>query len=96
MGLFVVIVSTASPAADRAVGTAYPEKSFRVNDTSWVISTHGETSRQVSTRLGFNGEGGNGEGPTGAGVVFAVDAYWGRFNRNLWEWMRVVTEESDG
>ncbi len=59
----------------------YYPKGSRVEGDSIFIATDGETTRQVATRIGL------GDDPSSNGIVVPVTSYWGRYDRDLWEWL---------
>ena len=62
----------------------YPTNFYRAGDTTFFVATRGETTKQVAENIGF----GDDPAPV-TGVIVPVVTYWGRHNRELWEWISV-------
>ncbi len=88
MSLFVVILPKEDPALVAAIKEKFPNNYYQITPTQWIISARG-TAQQLSDLIGVTGE----EKPIGLAVILAIAGYWGRASTDLWEWMRVKTEE---
>ena len=64
----------------------YPDQHIDANRESFFVATTGETSQQVSEKLGFGADN------VSAGIVLGVTTYWGRADPNLWEWISAKME----
>ncbi|MEH3119417.1 MAG: hypothetical protein PGN25_18015 [Methylorubrum populi] len=94
MALFVVIAPRNGDPIQAALSERFPDDFYRMNDTSWVVSASGLTSRQISDKLMIT-EGTSG-GPNSPAAVFQLGrGYWGAYPAGLWEWMQVKVEGAD-
>ncbi len=63
---------------------SYDGNYFDAGNGSFFISTDGETTRQVATKIGLGDDA-----DVTSGIVISVTTYWGRYNKDLWEWISV-------
>lgn len=54
---------------------------YQVGSGQWLISEPSATTKEVSGKIGDNGE-------TGTFIVVPVNNYWGRHAANTWEWIK--------
>ena len=71
----------------------YPTHHRAVGTTAYLVATKDETTREVATKLGI-GDPVEGEEIT-SGIVVPVVSFWGRHDKDLWEWI-LVRQRSDG
>ena len=64
----------------------YRDNYYDAGDGVFFISTVGETTRQLATKIGLGDD--NSDGVT-SGIVVPVTNFWGRQNKDLWEWISV-------
>ena len=64
----------------------YKGNYYDAGDNVYFISTVGETTRQLATKIGLGDD--DGVGVT-SGIVLPVTNFWGRQNKDLWEWINV-------
>ena len=83
MQVFVAFNISASDAVQSKIKEHYPGNFYSASDNSFFIATDGETTRQVGEKLGF------GEENLASGIVIPVTSYWGRYRKELWEWISV-------
>lgn len=88
MSLFAVLSPTENPKLIAAIKEKFPDNNYQITSTQWIVSAKG-TAQQISDTLGINAK----ENPTGLALIFAIAGYWGLANTDLWEWMKVKTEE---
>jgi hypothetical protein len=85
MAHFVIIPTTTndSSSLDKAIENQFGKKCYRLPRGEWLVSFAG-TSRQLSDELGVS------EGEVGvAAAVFNYSGYFGRANKDIWEWIAV-------
>jgi len=64
----------------------YEGNYYDAGDNVYFISTDGETTRQLATKIGLGDDNGNG---FTSGIVVPVTNFWGRQSKDLWEWISV-------
>lgn len=62
----------------------YPTNFYRAGDTTFFVAALGETTQQVARNLGFEDDS-----TPATGVIVPVVTYWGRHDRQLWEWISI-------
>ena len=82
----LVDLGSVKKSADKHYGGDY----YETEQGALFIATNGETTRQVASKIGLGDE------PTGTGIVVPVTSYWGRHNRELWEWISVKLNANGG
>lgn len=95
MALFVIMAPQPNADLDAAVTSRFEGNSFRISDSSWIVSATGVTSRQISERLSISSP--DGAGPNSpAAVIAGSGGYWGSYPTGLWEWIKVKLESPNG
>ncbi len=83
--------SLADPASVRkCANEQYSGDWYETEQGAFFIATSGETTRQVASKIGL------GDDAAETGVVVPVTSYWGRHNRELWEWISVKMSANGG
>jgi hypothetical protein len=90
MSLFAVLLPKEEGSANliNKIKATFPNDNFQITPTQWLISAKG-TAKEISEKLGINDE----KPVVGYAIILAIAGYWGRGSADLWEWMRVKTEE---
>ena len=71
----------------------YPNQYRVVGNAAYLVATKDETTREVATKLSLGDEiPGR---PVTSGIVVPVVSYWGRGDKDMWEWI-TVRRRSDG
>ena len=84
MQVFVAFNISHPAAVEGRIEEQYAAGNFyKASSNSFFIATDGETTRQVGEKLGF------GEENLASGIVLPVTSYWGRYGKDLWEWISV-------
>jgi hypothetical protein len=66
----------------QAGGTPFPLLNYRVTDSSWLlIAPNTVITRELSDSLGIT------DGSVSGGVLVRVENYFGRANKDVWEWI---------
>ena len=84
MQVFVAFNISAPDVVQSRIEQHYPGNSYRASTDSFFVATDGETTREVGENLGFGDE----ENLT-SGIIIPVTSYWGRYRKELWEWISV-------
>lgn len=79
MTTFIVVSNEFSADLQQNIERSYP-KNYRINPTTWLLSTEGVTA-DISKSLGIT------DGNVGSAVVFRTDGYYGWNDKSLWEWL---------
>ena len=90
MQVFAAFSLADSGSMKKSVDENYSGEYYETKQGAFFITTNGETTRQVATKIGLGDE------PAGTGVVVPVTSYWGRHNRELWEWSSVKLNANGG
>ena len=83
MQVFVAFNISRPAAVEGRIKERYAGNFYKASSSSFFIATDGETTRQVGEKLGF------GEEKLASGIVLPVTSYWGRYGKELWEWISV-------
>lgn len=83
MQVFVVFNISDPATVQGRIEERYAGNFYKASSNSFFIATGGETTRQVGEKLGF------GEENLASGIVLPVTSYWGRYGKDLWEWISV-------
>lgn len=86
MPTFVVVVQKGRDAVAERMREFDEEKVFALTQDSWLVSYEG-TTQNCAEHLHIRGEKADLENNTG--VVFKISNYSGRFNTNVWEWLKL-------
>ena len=82
MQVFAVFGVNPSGRFAENLESTYPGNYFKVDENAFLVAANGETSQEVSDKLGI------GAGDSGvAGVVIPVYNFWGFHDRQTWEWL---------
>ncbi|AWN47147.1 hypothetical protein DK419_13170 [Methylobacterium terrae] len=93
MSLFLVAATISSaPLIEQAVNEKYANENYRLERGQWIVSAHGMTVMQVAKSLGIGEE----NAPNMLAIVVLIANYWGRHDRDLWEWMKIKLEDQHG
>ena len=89
MGIFVIF-RVANPAAlEAALAKVFPDDHLVVNPGQYMVSAKG-SAKDVSDHLDISG------GVAGPAMVFKMANYYGRATSDIWDWVKVKAEQSDG
>lgn len=86
----VTILSFSQPVADE-IKKAYPNDHLAISNDQYLISTIG-TASDVSAKIGLYDPKNPTAPPTGSGIVFSTNGYFGRAPSNVWEWIKAKLE----
>lgn len=93
MQVFAVFAVKEKTRVQEGLREHYPDQHRVVGNAAYLVATKDETTREVATKLGLGDEI---EGRTvTSGIVVRVASYWGRGNRDMWEWIS-VRQRSNG
>jgi hypothetical protein len=90
MNAFAVMSKAENPALDAAVEKEFPGTHLKLASNTWLVTAKGLTTREVSEKIGVKPGGISGV------VVAKIDSYFGFASRDIWEWLKVKTEETPG
>ena len=79
--LFLILGRDNFEKIEAEIKTKYPNDYYQLGDGQWIIASAGETTRGVCDQLGIT------TARTGNAVVVAFTNYFGRANKEIWEWM---------
>ena len=66
----------------QAGGTPFPLLNYKVSESSWLlIAPNTVITRELSDSLGIS------DGSVSGGVLVRVENYFGRANKDVWEWI---------
>ena len=68
----------------RLAKQAYTDPNVYPIGNGVFVASNGKTAQEVSVRLGI---GDGSEGANYTGIVVTVNYYWGRYAKELWEWI---------
>ena len=71
----------------------YRNNYYDAGNNIFFIATEGETSHQLATKICLGDENKNG---VTSGIVMTVTNYWGRYSKELWEWINVKQNANGG
>ncbi len=81
--LVVIPTSVDSSALDRAIAERFKNQALKLPRGEWLVSYEG-TSKQLCDDLTIS------DGTLGVStVVLNFDGYFGRSNKDIWEWLAV-------
>ena len=84
MSAFALICTNpTNPALDAKVAETYPNDSYRVSPTVWLVADKGVTTQGVCKKLNIQENG------IDSVIAIKVDSYWGRAPKTVWEWLSV-------
>ena len=87
MRVFAVLLDEPSQNAVQRLNDAYPENTYQVTDTSFLVRTS-DLAEDIAVSAGIKGSD-----RIASGVVFKLNrAYAGYSSRALWEWLGEVEE----
>jgi hypothetical protein len=83
--LFALFAASSPKAMEQklqAGGTPLPLLNFKVTESSWLlIAPNTVTTRELSDALGIT------DGSVSGGILVRVENYFGRANKEIWEWI---------
>ena len=85
MQIFAVIGTDSEQRAEivQSAVQAYTDANvYRVRNAVFIASSGGETTQEVSVKLGIGDDERN-----FTGIVVTVNYYWGFYAKELWEWL---------
>lgn len=88
MANFVLIPINNKQTLDGIIKERFGNDSYRLPNGEWLVNYDG-TSKQLSDEIGIT------DGKIGSTIVLNISGYWGRANRDIWEWLRIKTEKND-
>lgn len=63
-------------------GIPFPLLNYKVTDSSWLFITPNTViTRELSDALGIT------DGSVSGGILVRVENYFGRYNKDVWEWI---------
>ena len=92
MQVFLAIKVQNPRLVEEKIAGRYAGSCYQIDDSTFLIATEGETTRQVATNIGLGD--GEPENVT-SGIVMPVTSYWGRYDPDLWDWINVM-QRSNG
>ena len=93
MQVFAVFAVRDPARVQQGLDEHYPNQYRVVGNSAYLLATKDETTREVATKLGLGDEM---QGRTlTSGLIVPVISYWGRGDRDMWEWI-AVRQRSDG
>ena len=95
MTIFAVLMPTPQQPIVDAIKREFSADHLMLNDTQYLVSATG-TAQDLSVKLGLYHPQKSETPPVGSAVVLASSAYFGRAPSNVWEWMKVKLEASNG
>ncbi len=82
MPTFIIVSENDSPVLGSRIKKHFPDDHYVLRPNSqWLVDVE-KTTRDVAEELEFGDE-------TGAAVVFLASNHWGRFRKDLWEWLEL-------
>lgn len=95
MPIFVLLPQNETAQANlaAAVVASYPNDHKKLPVHGWLVAAKG-SAVDVSTTLGITS--GEGAGPTGSTMVIEVASYYGRANKDIWDWIKGKLEAPGG
>lgn len=81
MTIFAVMAPEPQPALESAIAKSYPDKSYRLAPTQWLLADKA-TTKDVCTKLNIVKDGNR-------AIVVAVSSYFGIAPVDVWEWLKV-------
>jgi hypothetical protein len=91
MSIFVVLSHTNNSKLEEAIKEKFPSDYYKISPGQWLISTGG-TSRELTESIGLIDK----EKGLSPAVIFSISSYYGMWSTDLWEWIRVKMEKSNG
>jgi hypothetical protein len=83
MPVFVVVVKRGAERAEKEISHLPSESVYQLADNAWLIDYTG-TTRALAEHLKIRG------GDTDiSGIAFSVDNYSGKFQTDVWEWLKL-------
>jgi len=90
MQVFVAFNISEPDVVHEKIVEHYADNYLDAGHESFFIATGGETTRQLASKIGL------GDDPVASGIVIPVTSYWGRYNRDIWEWINVKQSANGG
>jgi hypothetical protein len=88
MSLFAIIRASEPEKLKAAIEKTYENNFKSIGPREWLVSDKA-SPEEVSNKLGIS------EGESGTGMVLKVDAYFGRAQKDIWDWMEAKLAASD-
>lgn len=81
MPTFIIVSENDSPELSSKIKAQYPDDHYVLRPNSqWLVDVE-KTTKDVADELI--------DDKTGAAVVFLASNHWGRFRKDLWEWLEL-------
>lgn len=94
MSIFVIFRVADTVKMKAAVQAHFTNDFFDIGNGVWLVSFKG-TAREVSNKLGVTSEDGSST-VIGPAIIVQFENYFGRANRDIWDWIKSKIESSDG
>jgi hypothetical protein len=95
MTIFAVLMPFPQPEIAEAIKSEFPQDSFEITPTQWLVPTSG-TAVELVKRLGIFDRENPSKPSIGNAVVFATSSYFGRGPVTLWDWIKAKLEATSG
>ena len=89
MSIFVVFRVLDSSKLEAALTREFPDDHRKLADGQYLVSSKG-SAKAVSDKLGIS------DNTSGAAIVFKMLNYFGRAPADIWDWIKVKAEQTDG
>ena len=91
MSIFVVLTESFNDKVEEVIKQKFPGEYFRISAGQWLVST-ASTSKELTETLGVIDKD---KGP-GPAVIFSISSFYGMWSEDLWEWLTLKFEKSNG
>lgn len=88
MANFVLIPISNKQTLEGKIKERFGNDAYPLPNGEWLVNYDG-TSKQLSDEIGIT------DGKLGSTIVLNISGYWGRANRDIWEWLKVNTAKND-
>lgn len=89
MTIYAIFRASKPEAISQALKEKYPDDHYQVRSNEWLVSGTG-TAKEISDRLGITG------GDSGSAIVFSMGSYYGRSDKDIWDWIATKLEAGSG
>ncbi len=91
MSIFVIFRVSNPSKLEAELAREFPDDHRVLSEGQYLVAAKG-SAKDVSDRLKITGEGGG----TGPAIIFRMLNYYGRAPTDIWDWVKVKAEQSDG
>lgn len=95
MTIFAILMPSPQPNLARVIATKFPNDSFQVGETQWLVSTNSTVIDLCATLEIYDVKEPN-KVQSGNAIVFAISSYFGRAPSTVWDWIKVKLEGNSG